>query len=127
MAELYQVKISDKIIPPPNTQEISAAQILMKHFKADVYFVQRSPLRTADIKINGIFWEIKSPIGNGRRTIQNNLRTASRQSPNVIIDLRRCKMPVTKSLAHINYVLRINHSIKHLLVITKDEKVIDCK
>lgn len=127
MAKSYQVKINDKIIPPPNQQEISAAQIIVKYFKADIYFVQRSSLRTADIKINGIFWEIKSPIGNGRRTIQNNLRTASRQSPNVIIDLRRCKMPTNNALARIRNEMTKSCPIKHLLIITKDEKAVDYK
>lgn len=122
MPKSYRVIISDKITPPPSIQEISAAQIIMKFLQTNVYFVQRSPLKTADLKINGAYWEIKSPIGGSKRTIQNNLREASRQSSNVIIDLRRCKMPTTSALARIRYILRQNHSIKKLIAILRDEK-----
>lgn len=77
--------------------------------------------------INGAYWEIKSPIGNSKRTIQNNLREASRQSSNVIIDLRQCKMSTTSALARIRYILRQNHSIKKLITILKDEKILVIK
>lgn len=127
MPKTYQVKISSKIFPPPSTQEISAAQIIMHYLQTDVHFVRRSPLKTADLKINGAFWEIKGPTGNGKRTIQNNLRDASRQSINVIIDLRRCKMPTANALARIRHEMAKSCPIKRLLVITKDRKVIDFK
>lgn len=127
MPKSYRVIISDKITPPPNMQEISAAQIIMKFLQTNVYFVQRSPLKTADLKINGAYWEIKSPIGGSKRTIQNNLREASRQSSNVIIDLRRCKIPTTSALARIRHELKKSCPIKRLLVITRDEKILAIK
>lgn len=127
MSKSYQIKISGKIAPPPNAQEISAAQIIAHHLKTDVYFVQRSPLKTADLRIRGTFWEIKSPIGNSKRTIQNNLREASRQSANVIIDLRRCKMPTVNALSRIRHEMKNSCPIKRLLIITKEENIIDYK
>lgn len=32
-----------------------------------------------DLKIGGDWWEIKSPVGNSQRAIENNLRKARRQ------------------------------------------------
>lgn len=127
MPKLYQIKISGKIAPPPSPQEISAAQIIMRYLQADVHFVQRSPLKTADLKINGKFWEIKSPVGNSKRTIQNNLRETSRQSTNIIIDLRRCKMPAANAIARIRHEMSKSCQIQKLLIITRDNKVIDYK
>ncbi len=127
MSKLYQIKISDKIVPPPNPQEISAAQIIMQYLQTNIHFVQRSPLKTADLKIDGKFWEIKSPIGDGKRTIQNNLRDASHQSANIIVDLRRCKMPTANAMARIRHEMSKSCSIRKLLIITRDNKVIDYK
>lgn len=68
MPKNYQVKISSKITSPPSVQEISAAQIIAQYFQSNAYFMQCSSIKTADLKVKGILWEIKSPIGNGSST-----------------------------------------------------------
>lgn len=55
-------------------------------------------LRMPDIIMNGISWEMKSPVGKGKYTIQNILQSAAGQSRNIIIDLRRCKMPSEEAI-----------------------------
>ena len=50
-------------------------------------------LRMPDIMMKGVAWEIKSPEGNGKNTIKNTAQNASHQSENIIIDLRRTKIP----------------------------------
>ena len=49
-------------------------------------------LQMPDIMMQGIPWEMKSPQGNGKRTIMNTIQNAAHQSCNVIIDLRRLKI-----------------------------------
>ncbi len=49
-------------------------------------------LHLPDIYINGVPWEIKAPEGSGRKTIKHNIQQALHQSPNIILDLRRCKL-----------------------------------
>lgn len=82
------------------------------------------------IKVTGRVWELKSPLGNGKRTISNNLRDASHQSENIILDLTRCKMNNMRAISRIHGFFNSGDAkIKRLLVIDKGKKVIDflCK
>lgn len=123
----YQVCF-DGVEPAPAKYEISAAEILAEYFCMNVKMVKRMPdAKTADLRIKGGFWELKSPVGDGKRTIQNNLRKADNQSSNVVIDLRRCKMHEARALSRIKYEIAKASSIKRLLVITKRGKVLEIK
>ena len=121
------VIIPPDIFPYPEPHEISAAVILANHFKTTVTFRKRqNQLHTADYLIHNQIWEIKSPKGSGKRTMQNNLRDANLQSQNIIIDLRRCGLTQTQALSRIHEYLGINRNgIKRILVITKTKTVID--
>lgn len=99
----------------PKDHEMSATLILAAHFKADVVFLRPERKKTPDIDVNGTKWEIKSPTGNGKKTIDNNLRAAHKQSRNVVLDLRRAKLHQSKAISRINYYLAAGpHKIKHL-------------
>ena len=82
-------------------------------------------LRMPDIMINSVPWEIKSPTGNGKHTIKHNLQNATHQSNNVIIDLRRCKLPEDQALSEIQRRFDLSKRIRNMKVITADEKIID--
>jgi hypothetical protein len=75
--------------PRPKIHEETAADILANHFRSDVYFIETASQGTPDVSIDGIKWEIKSPIGTSANNIRKNMREAGNQSPNVVIDLRR--------------------------------------
>ena len=82
--------------------------------------------KTPDIDVNGTRWEIKSPRGNAKKTIENDLRTARKQSENIVIDLARSKMRYTRVIARSKFYIRTEaHDIKHLKIITKTQKIID--
>ncbi|SRR6266536_2773663 len=122
----YNVIVQTDLVDVPKEHELSAALILAYHFKADVIFLRPETKKTPDIDVNGTKWEIKSPRGNGKKTIDNNLRAAHRQSRNVVLDLRRAKLHQNKATARINYYLSAGpHKIKHLKIITKTQKIID--
>ncbi len=80
---------------------------------------------TADIKMLGIAWEMKSPKGEGKYTIQDTLRRASKQSANIIVDLRRTKLHQTKCINELSRQLRLSKNIRHLLVISKQHQLLD--
>ncbi len=82
--------------------------------------------KTPDAIINGKEWEIKSPKKNGKYTIEHMLQSAEKQSPNVIIDLRRNTAPV-RSLAKIKHRAGLRNKLKNVVVITKDGRIIDIK
>ena len=87
---------------------------------------QQPHTKTPDAKINGKYWEIKSPRKNGKYTIQHMMQTASKQSINLIIDLRRTTAPV-RSLSLINHESRLRSKLKNVIVITKEGKIVDIK
>ena len=122
----YNVIVQTDLVDIPKDHELSAALILAYHFKTDVIFLRPERKKTPDVDVNGTKWEIKSPRGNGKKTIDNNLRAAHKQSRNIVLDLRRAKLHQSKAIARINYYLSAGpHKIEHLKIITKTQKIID--
>lgn len=120
----YEVIVKTSAEDAPEKHEMSAAIILAYHFKTDVIFLRPQHARTPDVDVNGVKWEIKSPLGNGKRTIDNNFSEARGQSKNIVIDLRRIKMHQAKANARIRHYLSTPHHFKQVLVITKSKKVV---
>lgn len=126
MSRKYEVIVKTDPEDAPKEHELSAAMLLAYHFKADAIFLRPETKKTPDIDINGIKWEIKSPKGNAKKTIDNNLRNARKQSLNIVIDLRRAKLHQIKAEARIRYYLSSGpHNIERLVIITKARKIID--
>lgn len=125
----YSVVIPINIKPYPNIYEEKVARIMAHRFQSDILFVQPSnSLHTPDLQVlkTGKFWEIKNIRGNGKNTIEDNLKKAAKQSNNVIISLLRTKMTPTQATARIRYFLSRPHgNIKQIILITKDGKTID--
>ena len=120
----YEVIVKTSAEDAPEKHEMSAAIIVAYHFKSDVIFLRPQHARTPDIDVNGTKWEIKSPLGNGKRTIDNNFSEARGQSKNIVIDLRRIKMHQAKANARIRHYLSTPHRFKQVLVITKSKNVV---
>ncbi|MCR5269042.1 MAG: hypothetical protein K6E16_11060 [Lachnospiraceae bacterium] len=49
-------------------------------------------MHTPDFTMQGVAWEMKSPIGGGKTTLTHTIKHAVTQSGNLIIDLQRCKL-----------------------------------
>ena len=80
---------------PPEQHEIDAAMILASHYNTKVEFivpVDDYLRKSADLIMSGVEWEMKSPIGYSKATIENQFRRASKQSKNMVIDTRRTKL-----------------------------------
>jgi hypothetical protein len=122
----YKVEVFTDPKNRPRDHEMYAALILAAHFKTDVVFLRPENQKTPDLDINDVHWEIKSPTGDGKKTMENNLRSARKQSQNIVISLSRSKMHHRQAISRINFYLRTeSHRIKSLKVITKSGKVID--
>jgi hypothetical protein len=122
----YNVIVKTTVNNRPQNHEMAAAIILAQHFKTDITFLRPTANKSPDFNINGVIWELKSPIGNGKYTIQNNLREAKRQSSNIVVDLTRIKLHEQRAISQMNYILRTHtvRSIKHLIVIKKSKNVV---
>ena len=122
-----QKKIGRIIVPKKTLvqpHELSVAMIL-SWTGDDVEFIPAmNNCITPDIKYKGLEWEIKSPIGNSSRTIENNMRLAIRQSKNIIIDLQRIKLPRERCLGVIGRRAEKLGKRYRVMAITKDRKII---
>ncbi len=82
-------------------------------------------VHTPDIKMDGLKWEMKSPLGEGNQLMENTIQRALRQSQNIIIDLRHTKRHQTKCLRELEKQFLNKKGIKRLKVITKSGKTLD--
>jgi hypothetical protein len=114
----------------PEPHEIATAQVLLRSNAGDVEFLiptRTKGAHTPDIAWNGIDWEIKAPIGNGKRTLDDTIRVAQKQSPNIILDLRRTKLDDEKTINKLRNDKNVLRGVKRLKVITKGEKNVDIR
>jgi len=118
----YNVIVPSDIKPYPEPHEISAAAILAEYFKTDVLFIRRIVnAKSADVLINGIVYEIKSPTGKGKRNIQHTLSDALKQSKNIVFDARRSKLHMNKITSELHRQYQMTASLQRLLLIRKTE------
>ena len=82
-------------------------------------------VHTPDIKMGGIKWEMKAPIGEGKQLMENTIQKALRQSENIIIDLRHAKRHQTKCLRELEKQFKSKKKLRRLKIITKLGKVLD--
>jgi len=113
----------------PNKEEIYTANFFIsKDKKATVRFLAVSKnknVRMPDIVMYGKKWEIKCPIGKGSNTIKRAFQTATKQSPNIIFDLRHSKMPDRVNIPKLEKEFKDIKKAKNLKIITKSQKLID--
>jgi len=123
----YQVIVATDIVDRPKDHEMRAALIMANlYFKANVTFLRQEAHKTPDLNVAGSRWELKSPLGNGKKTIDNNMRTAKKQSQNIILDFSRMKLHQVRALSRLNHYLSAgNHGFRRVAVITKDGKVLE--
>ena len=126
--EEFEVIVPTNVKPLPDKYEIAVARILAKKFQSDVRFIACGPTKTPDIQVilTGAYWEIKNIKGDGKFTIEDNLRKAAKQSDNIVISLLRSRMTSEKAVSHIRYYLEHAHAnIKQVILVTKRGKTID--
>lgn len=117
----YNIVIPVGMKPRPKIHEETAADILANHFKSDALFIETGSQGTPDVSIQGIEWELKSPVGSSANNIQKNMREAAAQSENVVIDLRRSKLHQTRAVGYIKQFTERYKKLKRVLVITKSK------
>jgi hypothetical protein len=129
MANLKQGKILYSpfvLLEKHEIETISFLALLGKDIKI-LEPVRSKGVRTPDIAMDGICWEIKCPIGNGKHTLERILKKAYHQSQNIIFDLRKIKLPEQKAISQLKREFKIRTNLKHLLVITKNNVLLDIK
>lgn len=127
--QIYEILFEDGAEPEPH--ELQTALFLRKNGKKVVFLAPKNQLnvKTPDILMDNVQWEIKSPVSAGARSIEHAFRSAIKQSENVLFDLRRSKASDVANLAKIRYVFKLvrGKRVKRVLVITKAQKMLDLK
>ncbi len=94
----------------------------------DIVFIKESHIpgvRTPDIMMDGVEWEIKCPKGKGNNTITGNFKKAVKQSRYIVFDLRRCNVPESKAITQLQHEFECRIYLKRLLVIKKSGELLD--
>ncbi len=118
-----------KVVVPANANpwphELRVAKILALAGYA-VEFIPETNTKTADILLDGIEFEIKSPKSANANSLEHILKKAVKQSCNIIIDTSRMKNVRDDNTRRflINQV-RIRRQINNLIMITKQGQIID--
>ena len=118
-----KVVIPANVNPWPHEQRVAKILALAGHI---VEFIPESSTKSADILLNGVKFEIKSPKSSNANSLEHTLKKALKQSCNIIIDLSRIKNVRDKNIQNflVNQV-RIRKQIKKLVMITKQGQIID--
>ena len=107
---------------PPDKSEFAVAKYFAELGK-DIVFIPPSAIpgqHRPDILMDGVEWEIKCPEGSSKRTIENAIRTAVRQSKSIIIDLRRIQLSDSSSVSNLEKEFNGRKYIKRIYVIRKN-------
>lgn len=113
----------------PEEHELATAQFFANLGK-DIRFIRPMNIKgvhTPDFYMDGLAWEVKSPTGRNVRSIEDNFRNASKQSKNIIFDLRRSKMWEPKCIAKIQKEAIDKTDVRKVVIITKDKKLLTVK
>ncbi|MFC4651597.1 hypothetical protein ACFO26_01565 [Lactococcus nasutitermitis] len=111
----------------PERHELETAEIFVSQ-GIDVIFLPESRTigaKSADIEMNGVVWEMKSPTGNGKNTIKRLFEKASKQAQNIIFDFRRCPIQRSNILSVVNTEWEKRRNIKRLIIILKGNERLD--
>lgn len=124
-----QKRRQGRVIIPAGTypwpHELRVAEILSTSGYV-VEFLPRSVIRTADVLVDGVEFEIKSPISHNANTIDHMIRKALRQAPNLVIDGARTRCIRDLQMRKILMSqARKAKLLKRMLYITKSGQVID--
>ena len=109
--------------PWPHEQRVAKILALAGHA---VEFIPESNTKTADILLDGVEFEIKSPKSANANSLEHILKKAVKQSCNIIIDTSRMKnIRDDNTRRFLVNQARLRKRIKKLIMITKQGQIID--
>ena len=92
----------------------------------NIEFLEETSIHRADILLDGVEYEIKSPRSSTANSLEHLLKKALRQSPNIIIDTSRMKN--SRDDATRKFLIsqvKSRKQIKRLIMITKRGQIVD--
>ncbi len=93
----------------------------------DVEFLVPSNLpgaKTPDVLVDGIRWEMKSPLGSSKTTISNQLARAAKQSDRLILDTSRTPIPDAEIIDEVRRRIAGSTKFVEVLILTKNGEIV---
>ena len=108
--------------------EVQVAEFIQRKLHMDVKYEpninEDKRVHLGDFEINGKeIWELKSPIGNAKNTISNNIKEASHQASIIMLDITDTDIPLNKILNDINNGFRRRNKIERI-ILKKNNKIL---
>ena len=110
--------------------EIKASQWILKNFGGNISLKNESKedgVHTADYLWDGLLWDLKTPDGNGKRTIDNQFKNISKQISDapggMIMDCSNLSFTNNEIIAMTSKRIRLNH-FEGDVIIKRDNTVI---
>ena len=109
----------------PWPHELRAAKVLASAGYKVEFIMPRQNLPTADILLDGIEYEMKSPLSGNTNSLEHLLKKGLLQSHNLIIDTSRLKKTSDAQIYRFLVAqYRKREQLKRLLLINKQAKII---
>ena len=122
-----QIIIPAELCPWPHELRVAQILALAGH---TVEFLPTRSAKTADILLDGIEYEIKSPRTSKANTLEHLIKKALRQSPNIIIDSSRTNGKMIRDGQICDFLVskvRQYRQIKRMIFVTRTGRIIDIK
>lgn len=110
--------------------EVKASQWILKNFGGNISLKNESKedgVHTADYLWDGLLWDLKTPEGNGKRTIDNQFKNISKQISDapggMIMDCSNLSFTNNEIIAMTSKRIRLNH-FEGDVIIKRDNTVI---
>lgn len=81
--------------------------------------------KTPDFIMKGKAWEMKSPQGKSKTTIEHTFKKAVKQSENIVIDLVRTKMGERNAIKEAKRCFLQTKSCRRMIILTKRHKCLE--
>jgi len=124
------IKAEDGYSHTLHKDEIEASQWILKNFGGNISLKNESKedgVHTADYLWDGLLWDLKTPDGNGKRTIDNQFKNISKQifdAPGgMIMDCSNLSFTNNEIIAMTSKRIRLNH-FEGDVIIKRDNTVI---
>ena len=103
---------------PPSEHEVLTALRLAEE-GVDVLFridSREKGVKNPDVEMNQQVWEFKAPTGEGKNTIDSQMKRAGKQAERLVLDLRRSKLDDRESIGEIRQSMQGRHLTQVIVI-----------
>lgn len=73
-------------------------------------------VKNPDVEMNQQVWEFKAPTGEGKNTVDSQMKRAGKQAERLVLDLRRCELDDKKSIGDVRQGMQGRHLTQVIVV-----------